>query len=96
MGKNKTYLLHEDGSLEKLKDDELKKAEAEITEILKDNIHFSGQLDAYIIHGAIEKLILWREAYAAEQLNKMNKLYIEAQYRIQDLVDKLAEAKAKQ
>lgn len=33
------------------------KTKEEIAAILRDNIHFSGQVGDYVIHGAIEKLL---------------------------------------
>ena len=38
----------------------------EVAQILRDNITFSPQTQAYVIHGAIDKLIEWRRAYAEQ------------------------------
>ena len=38
----------------------------EVAQILRDNITFSPQIGDYVIHGAIEKLIEWRRAYAEQ------------------------------
>jgi predicted RNase H-like nuclease (RuvC/YqgF family) len=44
-----------------------KTAEQEVAEILRDNLHFSGQINGYLITGAIEKLIEWRDKYTKSQ-----------------------------
>lgn len=36
-------------------------AEEQIAQILRDNIHFSGQVGDYVIHGAIQKIIEWAD-----------------------------------
>jgi len=33
-----------------------------IAKILSENIHFSGQVDGYVIHGAIDEIIKWADA----------------------------------
>lgn len=38
----------------------------EVAQILRDNITFSPQIGNYVIHGAIEKLLEWRRAYAEQ------------------------------
>jgi hypothetical protein len=40
--------------------------EEEIANILKDNVHFVPQVDGYMVHGAVAKLIEMQNKYARE------------------------------
>lgn len=50
------------------------KPERELADILRENIKFSGQTGDYVIHGAIEKLIEWRDNYSTQNVEALKKL----------------------
>lgn len=42
----------------------------QVAQILRDNIHFSGQVGDYVIHGAIQKIIEWADARKGSPIEK--------------------------